>query len=464
MATTLAEILNSSDLVNTIVQVSGWIQTHRQSKRVSFLQITDGTSVNALQAVVEPTLVSYQECAHLLTTGAAVELHGKLVASPAKGQEFELQLTEVKVVGECDAENYPLQKKGHSLEFLREIMHLRPRSRTISSVMRVRSAAALAVHDFYRSRGFYYLHTPMITTSDCEGAGEMFRVTALDLESLCKQGKGIDFSKDFFSDQAFLTVSGQLEAEIYATAMTKVYTFGPTFRAENSNTSRHLAEFWMIEPEVAFSALPENMELAGSFVSSVLRQVMQECADDLEFLHTREWVEEGYGKTLHSVAETKPVSMTYTEAIKHLEDAKVDFEFPVKWGSDLQAEHERYLCEIVSKGPLFVTDYPREIKAFYMRLNEDEKTVRAMDLLVPRLGEIIGGSQREERLDVLERRITEAGLPLEPYSWYLDLRRFGTVPHSGFGLGFERLIMYITGIQNIRDVIPFPRYPGNAKC
>jgi asparaginyl-tRNA synthetase len=464
MAYTIREINRSEDLVSTSLVVHGWVQTHRQSKRVSFIQLSDGTTTESLQLVIDPTLPSYLENLSDISTGAALTVTGKVVPSPAQGQAFELQVQEIRVEGKADPESYPLQKKGHTLEFLRDIVHLRGRSRTIAAVMRVRSAASFAVHDFFRSHGFYHLHSPVITTSDCEGAGEMFCVTALDIETLAKEGKKIEFARDFFGKKAFLTVSGQLEAEIYATALSRVYTFGPTFRAENSNTARHLAEFWMIEPEVAFCDLKGNMDLAGAFVVSVLKQVLSECQDDLAFLHGREWVEQGYLQNLEKVASTQPVAMTYTEAIGHLTTASVSFEFPVKWGLDLQAEHERYLCEEVAGGPLFVTDYPKEIKAFYMRLNDDEKTVAAMDLLVPRLGEIIGGSQREERYQMLEQRIIAAGLPVESYQWYLDLRRFGTVPHAGFGLGFERLLMYITGIQNIRDVIPFPRHPGHAAC
>lgn len=446
------------------VKVQGWVRTHRQSKSVSFIELNDGTAIKGLQLVIDPAVESYTKVAPQITTGAAIEAEGQLVDSPAKGQKFELQVSFVNLLGTADPEQYPLQKKGHTLEFLREILHLRPRSNTIGAVWRVRSRAAYAVHKFYQERGFYYLHTPIVTTSDCEGAGEMFRVSTLNPKNPPLTDKGeIDFSQDFFKEQAHLTVSGQLEGEIGAMALSKVYTFGPTFRAENSNTVRHLSEFWMIEPEVAFNQLPENMQLAWDFVQFVVDDLLKNCADEFDFLHAREWADKGLTQALHELVAAKYAVLDYTEAVEILKASGKKFDFPVSWGIDLQTEHERFLTDEHIKGPVFVVNYPKEIKAFYMKLNDDGKTVRAMDLLVPRLGEIIGGSQREERHDVLLNRIKEMGLPEAPYWWYLELRKFGSVPHSGFGLGFERLLMYVTGIQNIRDVAPFPRFPGYAK-
>jgi asparaginyl-tRNA synthetase len=446
-------------------KLQGWIRSRRDSKQVSFIEFSDGTTIKNLQLVVEPPLPSFTADAAKLTTGAAIEAVGTLVDSPGAKQKYEFRVSEIKLVGEADPETYPLQKKGHTLEFLREIQHLRPRTNTLGAVLRVRSAAAFAIHQFFNEQGFYYVHTPIITTSDCEGAGEMFHVTTLDLPNVPKgDGGHVDFSKDFFGQEASLTVSGQLEGEIVATALKKIYTFGPTFRAENSNTPRHLAEFWMIEPEVAFLDLEGNMALGEAFIKSVIRYLLNHCEDDLAFLHAREWIKEtGMMDTLRSVVESKFQMIDYSEAIQVLERSGKKFEFPVTWGMDLQTEHERFLTDEHIKGPVFVVNYPKAIKAFYMKVNDDNKTVRAMDMLVPRLGEIIGGSQREERHDVLLSRIREMGLPEQNYWWYLELRKFGTVPHSGFGLGFERLLMYATGIQNIRDVIPFPRFPGFAK-
>lgn len=456
--------INSAKVEKGKVSVQGWVRTHRQSKSVSFIELNDGSAVKGLQLVIDPALESYAKVAANISTGAAIRVSGELVDSPAKGQKFELKVLDITLIGQADPETYPLQKKGHSLEFLREILHLRPRSNTIGAVWRVRSRAAMAVHRFYQDRDFVYLHTPIITTSDCEGAGEMFRVSTLDPRNPPLQDSGqIDFSQDFFKEQAHLTVSGQLEGEIGAMALSKIYTFGPTFRAENSNTTRHLSEFWMIEPEVAFNELPENMQLAWDFVKYVVSDVMQNCAEELEFLHAREWSDPGLSSALQTLISADYSVLDYTEAIKILEKSGKKFEFPVSWGMDLQTEHERFLTDEHVKGPVFVINYPKDIKAFYMKLNEDQKTVRAMDLLVPRLGEIIGGSQREERSDVLINRIKEMGLPEAPYWWYLELRKFGTAPHAGFGLGFERLLMYLTGMQNIRDVIPFPRFPGYAK-
>lgn len=445
------------------VTVGGWVKTHRQSKNVSFIELSDGSSVKGIQVVIAPTLESYQGAAARISTGASLKVSGKLTPSPAKGQKFEIQATEIELIGEADPEVYPLQKKGHTLEFLRDILHLRPRSNTLGAVFRLRSAASMAIHEFFKKEGFYYVHTPIITTSDCEGAGKMFRVSTLDpVKPPLKEGK-VDYEQDFFKAEASLTVSGQLEGEIFASALSKIYTFGPTFRAENSNTVRHLSEFWMIEPEAAFFQLEDNMDLARRFICYLIEYVLKECPEEMEFFNARE---ESGGKLIESlqkVAASRFEVMDYTAAIKILENCGKKFEHPVSWGIDLQTEHERYLTDEHVKGPLFVINYPKEIKAFYMRLNEDGKTVRAMDLLVPRLGEIIGGSQREERHDVLLQKIQDMNLPVEAYWWYLELRKFGTVPHSGFGLGFERFLMYASDMQNIRDVIPFPRYPGYAR-
>ena len=446
-----------------VCEIAGWIKSHRQSKRVSFVALTDGTCASQLQLVIDPSLASYAERIASFQTGASIRAKGELVLSPAKGQKYEFQVHEVYVIGESDPDQFPLQKKNHTLEFLRENLHLRPRTNVMGAVLRVRSAASFAVHKFFTERGFYYLHAPIISTSDCEGAGEMFHVSTLDINNPPRINGKIDYSQDFFKEPASLTVSGQLEGEVCAMGLSKIYTFGPTFRAENSNTTRHLAEFWMIEPEMAFYELADNIKLAQEFVQSVIKQVLETSADDIALLMEQDWIEPGHLENLTNVAHAKFEHLSYTEAISILERSGKSFEFPVSWGIDLQSEHERYLTDEHVKGPVVVTDYPKEIKAFYMRLNEDDKTVRAMDLLVPRLGEIIGGSQREERYDVLLGKIRELGLDESTYWWYLELRKFGTVPHSGFGLGFERLLMYITGMQNIRDVIPFPRFPGFAK-
>ncbi len=447
------------------VELSGWAKTHRRSKNVSFIELSDGSSVQGLQVVIEPDLETYAPIADQIHTGASLHIAGELVESPAKGQKFEMQARSIELIGESDPETYPLQKKGHTLEFLREHMHLRLRSNTLGAAFRVRSKASMAVHEFFQEREFVYAQTPIITSSDCEGAGEMFLVTTLPMDNPPKTDKGeIDFQKDFFGRKTSLTVSGQLEAEIFATSLMNTYTFGPTFRAENSNTSRHLSEFWMIEPEMAFCDLEGDMKVAQDFTRSVIAKVLESCTDDLDFLWKRDWVEKGLSETLEQVAKAESFEcLTYTDAISALEKSGKKFEYPVSWGMDLQAEHERYLTDEYVRGPVFVINYPKEIKAFYMRMNEDEKTVAAMDLLVPRLGEIIGGSQREDRYDVLKEKIVAQGLELEEYDWYLDLRKYGSVPHAGFGLGFERLLMYVTGIQNIRDVIAFPRHPGFAK-
>ncbi len=443
------------------VTAQGWVRTKRDTKHVTFLEVNDGSCLKSLQVIIDRNSREVTDTLNRVSTGASVSCTGRLAESPGKNQKVELHADTIELIGEAPPESYPLQKKRHSFEFLREIAHLRPRTNTIGAVARVRNAMSRAVHTFFQERDFLYIHTPIITTSDCEGAGEMFQVTTLPLNQVPMREGSPDYSRDFFQKPANLTVSGQLEAEIYALAMTNVYTFGPTFRAENSNTSRHLSEFWMIEPEMAFCTLEGNMEVAESFLKYVFSHVLETCREDMEFFN--QWIQKGVIDSLSSVAEGVFTRMTYTDAVKELTAAPVSFEYPVSWGADLQSEHEKYLTEQVCRGPVIVTDYPREIKAFYMLLNDDEKTVRAMDVLVPRLGEIIGGSEREYRYDVLTRRILESGLDPKDYWWYLDLRRYGTVPHAGFGLGFERAVQYVTGMQNIRDVIPFPRAVGSAE-
>jgi asparaginyl-tRNA synthetase len=435
-------------------RVRGWVRTARHSKGVTFFEVSDGSCFAGLQVVADPALPNFDSEVRRIATGWAVEIDGELVESPGQGQRYELQAARVAVVGEA-AEDYPLQKKRHSFEFLRSVAHLRPRTNTIGAVLRVRNAAARAIHEFFQDRGFLLLHSPIITTSDAEGAGEMFRVTTLPAAG--ETGA----AEDFFGRETFLTVSGQLEAEIAALALTNVYTFGPTFRAENSNTSRHLAEFWMVEPEMAFCDLRGNMELAEAFLKHLFRAVLERCPDDMEFFAQR--IDTTVLETIQHVIDSPFEHLPYGEAVAILERSGRSFEFPVKWGTDLQSEHERYLAEEHVKRPVVVTDYPADIKAFYMYLNEDERTVRAMDVLVPKVGEIVGGAQREHRLEVLERRMAEAGLSPEDYWWYLDLRRYGSVPHAGFGLGFERVVQFMTGMANIRDVIPFPRVPGYAE-
>ena len=431
---------------------------------MTFVQLSDGSTLADLQIVVDAGTIEPETLAKV-TTGACLAVTGEVVESPGAGQAVELKAKEIHVYGTADAATYPLQKKGHTMEFLREIAHLRPRSNTFGAVYRVRNALSFAVHKFYQERGFLYLTAPLITTSDAEGAGAMFGVSTLDMMNLPRTPEGqIDYSADFFGKKAHLTVSGQLEAEIFALAFSNVYTFGPTFRAENSNTPRHLAEFWMIEPEMAFCDLDGNRQLAEEFLKCIIAYVMDNCAADLEFFNKR--IDDTVLATLEHVAASNFEHITYTEAIKILEKAVAsgrNFEFPVSWGIDLQSEHERFLTEETFKKPVVVTDYPKEIKAFYMRLNDDDKTVRAMDVLAPRIGEIIGGSQREERYDVLLNKIRTQGLPEESYWWYLELRKYGTAPHAGFGLGLERMLMYLTGMKNIRDVIPFPRVPGYAE-
>ncbi len=454
-------LLRESSPSNEVISVHGWVRTKRDSKNVCFFELNDGSSLKGLQGIIDKNETSLQEQIDRMQTGCSVRAAGRLVESPGKGQSVELACTDLEIIGEAPVDEYPLQKKRHSFEFLREIAHLRGRTNTFGAVMRVRNQLSFQVHRFFQERGFLYIHTPIITASDAEGAGALFQVTTLDLDRLAASGKPVDYSQDFFGKPSFLTVSGQLNAESYATALDRVYTFGPTFRAEHSNTTRHLAEFWMIEPEMAFCDLECNVELAGDFVQSLLSSVLEECPEDMNFFD--EHIEKGIVDDLQRVGTSNFVHMTYTEAITTLEKSGKTFEYPVEWGIDLQTEHEKYLTDEFVRGPVVVTDYPRDIKAFYMKQNSDGKTVRAMDVLVPRLGEIIGGSQREEDLSALERRIAEMGLERENYGWYLDLRRFGTVPHSGFGLGFERLVRYVTGMQNIRDVIPFPRAVGSAE-
>jgi asparaginyl-tRNA synthetase len=444
------------------VTVKAWVRTKREQKEFSFIEVNDGSSLSGLQVVVNQDLPDYSNLIRRINTGAAIEVSGVLAASLGKGQRVELKAAAVTLYGEADPETYPLQKKRHSFEFLRTIGHLRSRTNTLGSVFRVRNACATAIHNFFQERGFLWVHTPIITASDAEGAGELFSVTTLDLKKApLTDAKEIDYSKDFFGKPAYLTVSGQLEAEIMALSFSNVYTFGPTFRAENSNTSRHLAEFWMVEPEMAFCALDGNMELAEAFLKYVFKYVMETCPEDMEFFNQR--IDDSVLQTADNIINSEFGQITYTEAIALLEKSDRTFEYPVSWGLDLQSEHERYLAEELFKKPVIVTDYPADIKAFYMRMNDDQKTVAAMDILAPKIGEIVGGSQREERLDVLERRIQERGLPAEELWWYLDLRRYGTVPHAGFGLGFERLVQFMTGMQNIRDVIPFPRFPLSAE-
>ncbi len=443
----------------TALEVRGWARTVRCGKEVAFIALNDGSSFGSLQVVVGPSLANFDEICRL-GTGSAIVVTGRLVPSPAAGQAVELAAEEIRVIGPSD-ESYPLQKKRHTLEYLRTIAHLRPRTNTFGAVFRVRSSLAQAIHHFFAERGFLYVHTPIITGNDCEGAGELFRVTTLPLDKPPRLEGAVDFSADFFGQATGLTVSGQLEGELYALAFTDIYTFGPTFRAENSNTSRHAAEFWMIEPEMAFADLLDDAKLAEEFFRALCRHVLDNCGDDLAFFNDH--VDKGLIQRIQQVADSSFAMMEYGEAIELLKKAPVSFNFPVEWGLDLQSEHERYLTEQVVNGPVFIVNYPKEIKAFYMRQNDDARTVAAMDLLVPKVGEIIGGSQREERLDLLEARLAGAGIDPAGLWWYLDSRRWGSCPHAGFGLGFERLIMYLTGMENIRDVIPFPRTPRHAE-
>ena len=443
------------------VLAKGWVRTKRGNKNVSFIALNDGSTINNIQIVVD--VASFDEdLMKRITTGACIAAFGDLVESQGSGQAVEIQAKELTLYGEADPNTYPLQKKGHSMEFLRSIAHLRPRTNTFGAVLRIRHAMAFAIHKYFNDKGFVYLHTPLITASDCEGAGEMFQVTTLDLNNPPRKEDGsIDYSQDFFGKQTSLTVSGQLEGELGAMALGEIYTFGPTFRAENSNTPRHLAEFWMIEPEMAFYEIEDNMVLAEDFIKYLVRYALENCMDDLKFLN--DMFDKELIERLEGVVKTEFVRLTYTEGIKILENSGEKFEFPVSWGVDLQSEHERYLVEKHFKRPVIMTDYPKEIKAFYMKQNEDGKTVRGMDVLFPKIGEIIGGSEREASLEKLEARINELGMSHSTLEWYLDTRRFGSAPHSGFGLGFERLLLFVTGMSNIRDVIPFPRTPKNAE-
>jgi len=457
--TRIVDALNSESPLGHIL-IKGWVRTRRDSKGFSFLDINDGSCLRNIQVFVEEGSPSYKTLKDV-TTGSAVEVTGSLIESPGKGQKWEIKAGDLTLVGPAEPETYPLQKKRHSDEFLRSIAHLRPRTNKYGALFRIRSESSFAAHKFFRDRGFYYLHSPIITGSDCEGAGEMFRVTTLPVSKVNPENTGNVFENDFFGREAGLTVSGQLEAELFACALGNVYTFGPTFRAENSNTPRHAAEFWMIEPEMAFADLNDNMDLGENLVKSMAIHVMENCKEDLE-LFTR-FVDKNLIHILETVIENTYSRISYTDAIDILRASGKTFEFPVDWGVDIQTEHERYLCEDYFKKPVIVYDYPKEIKSFYMRLNDDNKTVAAMDLLVPKIGELIGGSQREERYDVLERRMMENNMNFKDYWWYMDIRKFGTVPHAGFGLGFERFLMMATGVSNIRDVIPFPRTPRHVE-
>ncbi len=461
---TCADILAGRAPDDAPVTLEGWVRTRRDSKAgISFVHVSDGSCFHPVQVVAPNTLPNYADEVMRLTAGCAVEATGTIVPSPAKGQPFEMQVASIRVVGWIDdPDTYPIQPKPHTLEFLRDVAHLRPRTNVIGALTRVRHTIAHSIHRFFHTQGFYWVNTPIITSSDAEGAGEMFRVSTLDQMNLPRDPAGkVDYTHDFFGRETFLTVSGQLNVEAYCLALSKVYTFGPTFRAENSNTSRHLAEFWMIEPEIAFADLSDNATLAEALLKHVFRTVLDEREDDMAFFEER--IEKGLIAKLEGIVDAQFERMDYTEAIRVLERAKQKFEFPVRWGIDLQSEHERYISEKHAGKPVVLMNYPKEIKAFYMRLNDDGRTVAAMDVLAPGIGEIIGGSQREERLAVLDARMTEAGMDKDHYGWYRDLRRYGSVPHAGFGLGFERTVAYVTGLSNVRDVIPFPRTPGNAR-
>ncbi|WP_289684244.1 asparagine--tRNA ligase [Paramuribaculum intestinale] len=453
--------LYSPGMIGKEVDVMGWVRTRRGNKHVQFVALNDGSTIRSVQIVFDMTLFSDDDL-RPVTTGSAIHVKGLLVESQGRGQSCEVQAQTLEVFGTADPATYPLQKKGHSLEFLREIAHLRPRTNTFGAVLRIRSALAFAIHKFFQERGFYYLNTPLITASDCEGAGAMFQVTTLDIANPPRDEEGrVDYSADFFGKPTALTVSGQLEGELGATALGAIYTFGPTFRAENSNTPRHLSEFWMIEPEVAFIDIADNMDLAEDFIKYCISYALERCHDDIEFLS--QMYDQELEARLRSIVDSTFVRLTYTEGVKILQESGRKFEFPVSWGIDLQSEHERYLVEEHFKCPVILTDYPKDIKAFYMKLNDDGRTVRAMDVLFPKIGEIIGGSEREASYEKLQQRIEELNIPMKDMWWYLDTRRYGTVPHAGFGLGFERLVLFVTGMTNIRDVIPFPRTPNNAE-
>lgn len=453
---------SSSSFVGKKITLYGWIRTARHQKNFSFLAINDGSCLSNFQIIVPETIPHYPRLLHQLNTGASLQASGTIVESPGQGQAIEMQAQDILILGECPAEDYPLQKKKHSFEFLRTIAHLRPRTNTQGAVARVRNALAFASHQFFQEKDFLYIQTPIITAADCEGAGELFQVTTLPLDKPPKtSANALDFSQDFFGKPTFLTVSGQLNGEAYACALSKIYTFGPTFRAENSNTSRHLAEFWMIEPEVAFTSLEDIMQLAEDYIKFTVAYVLKRCPEDMQFFD--QFIEKGLLARLANVLEAPFARITYTEAIDILLKCPKKFSYPVSWGSDLQSEHERYLAEEHFQKPVILTNYPKGIKAFYMRNNDDHKTVAAMDVLVPRIGEIIGGAQREERFEILAEKIKAMNMDVANYSWYLDLRRYGSVPHGGFGLGFERLVQFVTGVENIRDAIAFPRVPGFAE-
>ncbi len=457
----IKSVLNSDEL-DREVTIAGWVRTRRDSKGgFSFIELNDGSCFGNIQIIADKDLSNYADEIQHLFPGASIRATGKVVASQGKGQNKEILATDIHVFGHCEPTEYPLQKQRISFERLRELAHLRARTNTFGAIARLRNELSIATHNFFQQQGFYYLHTPIITTNDCEGAGEMFAVSTLDNENLPKENGKIDYSKDFFGKRAGLTVSGQLEAEAYACALGNVYTFGPTFRAENSNTRRHLAEFWMVEPEMAFADLADDAQLAQNYIQHLFKHVLDKCGDDLNFFNSR--IDKTLLDRLTTLADSSFETISYTEAIDILIKSNHKFEFPVKWGIDLQSEHERYLTEQAFKTPVTVIDYPKEIKAFYMRMNDDNKTVAAMDVLLPQVGELIGGSQREDRLDLLENRIREINLDPKDYWWYCDLRRFGSVPHAGFGLGFERMVQFCSGMQNIRDVIPFPRTPNNAE-
>jgi asparaginyl-tRNA synthetase len=458
--TKIAELLKG-EAAGTDVTAKGWVRTRRGNKNVAFIALNDGSTIHNIQVVADVSIFG-EDFLKDVNTGACINVEGKLVESPGTEQPVEIQAKSIDIYGKADSATYPLQKKGHSLEFLREIAHLRPRTNTFGAVLRIRHAMAYAIHKYYNDKGFCYIHTPILTASDAEGAGALFKVTTLDIENPPRKENGkVNFTEDFFGKETKLTVSGQLEGELAALALSEIYTFGPTFRAENSNTPRHLAEFWMIEPEMAFYDIEDNMDLAEDFLKYLIRYALEHCKDDLEFLN-KMWDKELLER-LKFVSENDFIRLSYTEAVEILEKTDMKWEFPVFWGADLQSEHERYLVEKHFKKPVILTNYPRDIKAFYMKQNDDGKTVRAMDVLFPKIGEIIGGSQREENLEALTKRIGEMGIPEEEVWWYLDTRKFGTAPHSGFGLGFERLLLFVTGMSNIRDVIPFPRTPKNCE-
>ena len=460
MKKTKIKRIDTTDL-GKLLTVCGWIRTVREQKTFAFIELNDGSTLSNLQVVFDASSPDYEKTLKLLSTGAALSVTGTLVESPGGKQKWEIKADSIIVHGTCLTEDYPLQKKRHSFEFLRTIAHLRPRTNTQGAVTRIRNALAFATHLFFQKRDFLYIQTPIITTSDCEGGGAQFLVTTLDLNKPPRHSDGtVDFSKDFFQKPAYLTVSGQLNAEAYACALSDIYTFGPTFRAENSHTSRHLAEFWMVEPEMAFANLSDNMECAESYLKSVFGYLLEHCVEDLEFFDA--FIEKGVIERLKHVVSTPFARLTYTEAIEILKKSGKSFQFPVEWGADLQSEHERYLAEEYCKKPVILINYPTKIKSFYMRENDDGKTVAAMDVLVPKIGEIIGGSEREERMDVFKRKLTDFGLNPQDYWWFTELRKYGSAPHSGFGAGFERLILFATGMENIRDVIPFPRFPGHA--